>query len=180
MGVRIGQIAAALCIVACSGCGAGVAPVATPTTTTPPSPMVVTPVAPTSEPPYLATDEELRVLATRFVTLALGYDAWTEEQRDFLGRLQDLATKGEIQRLRRSGRAHLRWWVLRQRLEQASVHVTGVSRSSDSDDQVRLEVEAIRVTRSTVSTVQDFVEVALVAIHTPAGWRVDRAAGGGL
>lgn len=180
MGVRIGQVAAALCVVACSGCGAGVTQVATPTPTTSPSPTVVTPVAPTSEPPYLAPDEELRELATRFVTLALGYDAWSEERRDFLGRLQDLATKGEVQRLRRSGRAHLRWWVLRQRLEQATVRVTGVSRIPGAGDQVRLEVEAIRVTRSTVSTVQDFVAIALVAIHTPTGWRVDGATGGGL
>lgn len=180
MGVRIGQVAATLCAIACSGCGAGVGQVATPTTTTPPSPAVVTPVAPASEPPYLEPDEELRVLATRFVTLALGYDAWSEEQRDFLGRLQNLATTGETQRLRRSGRAHLRWWVLRQRLEQAWVHVTGVSRIPGTGDQVRLEVVAVRVTRSTVSTVQDFVEVALVAIHTTSGWRVDGAAGGGL
>jgi len=70
--------------------------------------------------------------------------------------------------------------VLRQRLEQVTVQVTGVSQKPVSGDRVRLEVEAVRVTRSTVSTVRDFVAIGLVMVRTPDGWRVDHAAGGGL
>ena len=47
-------------------------------------------------------------------------------------------------------------------------------------NEVRLLVQALRVTRSDASTVRDFVDIDLVVVHTPKGCRVDRAVGGGL
>jgi hypothetical protein len=180
VGVRIGQFAAALCLLACAGCGIGTGEYAAPRTAGRPSPTVATSAAPASEPPYAEPDDELRAVATRFVSIALDYDASTEARRDFLSRLKGLATGSELRRLQGSGRAQLRWWVLRQRAEQATVHVTGVSQSTAIDDRVHLEVEAVRVTHSTVAEVRDFVAVTLVVVPPPAGWRVDHAAGGGL
>jgi len=180
VGVRTGQFAAALCVLACSACGVGVGQLAAHTTPAHPAPPIVTSTAPVSESPYAEPSEQLRDLATRFVSIALGYDAWTDARLSFLDQLKTIATNGELRRLQDSERAHLRWWVLRQRLQQVTVQVTGVSQKPVSDDRVRLEVEAVRVTRSTVSTVRDFVAIALVVVRTPDGWRVNQAAGGGL
>ena len=180
MGVRIGQFAAALGLLVCAGCGVGTTKFTGPTASAYPSATVHTQDVPASEPPYAEPEEQLRAVATRFVTAALSYRAWTEEQDDFLGRIEDVATESELRRLRHSGRANLRWWVLRQRAELATVHVTGVSERPASDGRVHLDVEAVRVTRSTASTVREFVAVTLLLVRTPDGWRVDSAAGGGL
>ena len=180
MGVRIAQFAAALGLLACAGCGVSLGNLAASTPPARPSPTVAISVAPASEAPYVEPANEVRVLATRFVNIALGYDTATEEQRDFLSRLDGIATKDELRRLRHSGRARLRWPVLQQRLEQTRVQVTGVSQSPATDGRIHLEVEAMRVTRSTIAKVRDFVAVTLTVVQAPDGWRVDRAAGGGL
>lgn len=181
MGVRIGYLAAAACVLACASCS-GIGALAAQTTSTPSviTPSVEAPASPTSEPPYVDATDQLHLLARRFVAETLGYDAWTEDRRTFLHRLDDLATAGEINRLRDSGRAHLRWWVLRQRLEQATVHITGVSEVPGPGEPRTLRVEAVRTTISTVSTVRELVGLTLAAVRTPQGWRIHRAEGGGL
>lgn len=183
MGTRFSHIAVAISLLACSACGDGLGSLATSPRTSSPSvaaPSAETPASPDVSPPFVDPSVELDALARRFVTAALSYDAWTEERRTFLTRLDGLTTAGEPARLRRSERAHLRWWVLRQRLEQVTIHVTGVSQQSQSDDQQVVHVEGIRITRSSGSTVRGFVDVTLVVVRTPSGWRVDRAEGGGL
>jgi hypothetical protein len=70
--------------------------------------------------------------------------------------------------------------VLRQRSEQVTVRVLGVSQALPAADRQTLQVEVLRVTRSTVAMLRDFAAVTLVVVPTPAGWRVDRAEGGGL
>jgi hypothetical protein len=179
-------MAAAFGLIACAGCGTGIGELASPPSPTEPataaSPDSAISPSPGSEPatPYVEAAEDLRDLATRFVTLALGYQAETEEPLTFLGRLEGLATTAELMRLRRSERARLRWWVLRQRGETATVHVTGVSQQADPTGAVTLHVEGIRVTSSGLGSVRDFVDVTLVVVGTSEGWRVDRAEGGGL
>lgn len=181
MGARIGQVAAALCVGFFAGCTLGLR-VEDPPSVRPS--MLRSADGPTSDPapevPYVEADVQLDALARRFVTSALAYDAWTEGPRAFLTRLEDLATRAELQRLRRSERAHLRWWVLRQRFEQVTVRVAGVSAETASEERQTLHVEAVRSTRSSAATVRDFVEVTLVVVRTPQGWRVDDAEGGGL
>ena len=182
MGVRIGHLAAAACVLACAACSNGIGSLTAPTTSTPSAitPSVEVSTDHAAQPPYIAATDQVRALARRFVTAALGYDTSSEDARTFLTRLDDLATSGEIDRLRHSGRAHLRWWVLRQRLERATVQITGVSEVPGPVGPRTLRVEAVRTTTSDVSTVRDFIELTLVVVRTPQGWRVDRAEGGGL
>ena len=183
MGTRFSHIAVAIGVLACSACGGGLGSFATSPRTTSPSlaaPSAETPSSPDVSPPFVAPSAPLEAVARRFVTAALSYDAWTEEQRTFLVRLDGLATAAEISRLRHSERARLRWWVLRQRFERVAVHVTGVSQESGSPEPQMVQVEAIRVTRTDVTRVRDFVEVTLTVVPTRAGWRVDDAEGGGL
>jgi hypothetical protein len=186
VGIWLGRFATVLCVLACGGCALGIGTLGSEDSTQPATSMpVLTSNAPAAAEtvapaPYVDPTDELRGLATRFVVAALSYDAWTEPRAAFLGRLAGLATDVERARLRRSERAHLRWWVLRQRLEHTTVHVLGVSQNANAAAHVELHVELTRTTRSTVSTVREFVAVALVVVHTPQGWRVDRAQGGGL
>jgi hypothetical protein len=187
VGTRIAQVAAtAICLLVCAACGSGIGNLAS--RPSPSAPAVATSTDATISPsagaesgaPYVESAEDVRGLATRFVTLVLSYQAHTEEARTFLGRLEGLATAGELDRLRRSERAHLRWWVLRQRGESAAIRVTGVSQQAESVSPIRLHVEAVRVTSSSVGTVRDFLDLTLDVVRTPEGWRVDRAEGGGL
>lgn len=183
MGTQFSRIAVAIGVLACSACGGALGSIATSPLTTATSlatPPVDKPASPDVSPPFVDPSAPLDELARRFVTAALGYDAWTEDRRSFLTRLDGLATAGELARLHRSERAHLRWWVLRQRLEQVTIHVTGVSQQPQSDDQQVVRVEGIRTTRSSGSTVREFVDVALLIVRTPSGLRVDRAEGAGL
>jgi hypothetical protein len=180
VGARIVQIATAIGLFACSACGS-VGSLAVPAASTPsefPSVVTLTPLE--SWAPYVEPSAALREVARGFVSVTLAYDAKSEGPRDFLNRVEKLATAGEIGRLHRSGRAQLRWWVLRQRSEQVTVRVLGGSQGLPTADRQTLQVEVLRVTRSNVATVRDFVAVTLVVVPTPAGWRVDRADGGGL
>lgn len=180
MGARIVQIATAAGLLACAACGPSTS-LAVPAASTPselPSVVPLTPVE--SSAPYVEPIAALREVARRFVSATLAYDAWTEGPQGFLTRVEELATPGEIGRLRRSGRAQLRWWVLRQRSEQVTVRVLGVSQALQASDRQTVDVEVLRVTRSNIATVRDFVAITLLVVPTPAGWRVDRAEGGGL
>ena len=142
----------------------------------------VTPTSPTptTPPPYADADRELAAVAARFVREALSYDSCARDRDAFPSRVAFLTTAHELRRLRASGRAHLPWWVLCQRDEQAFVRVDGVSQEASSADTRTVHVEALRTTRSDISTVRDFVDVTLVLVRTPEGWRVDAAEGGGL
>lgn len=197
MGVRTRRIAVIGCVLACTGCGVVLRSHSQPTA----SPFAVSSSVGVSEAssspaPYTAPGTDLRTLADRFVVATLAYDSWLEEPGDFLTRAADLATRREVQRLRNSERAQLNWPALVQRFERATVHVVGISQKqvtatptagTASDFALEsatvtatLQLEVLRVTRSDLGTVRDFVAITLVAVRTPAGWRVDRASGGGL
>lgn len=181
MGVRIGRIVAAVCVLACAGCGVGSGSLS-PTEAPPSVDIEVTPASPrpAAPPPYAEADAELTAVSARFTSEALSYDSCARDREDFPGRVAALATAHELRRLRTSGRAHLRWWVLCQRNERANVQITGVSQEGSSSNAQTLHVEALRTTQSDISTVRDFVDFTLVMVRTPEGWRVDGAEGGGL
>jgi hypothetical protein len=180
VGARIVQIATAAGLLACAACGPSTS-LAVPAASTPSELLSVVPLTPAeSSAPYVEPSAAVREVARGFVLATLAYDASSEGPRDFLTRVEEFATPGEIGRLRRSGRAQLRWWVLRQRSEQVTVRVLGVSQGLPAADRQTVQVEVLRVTRSSVATVRDFVAVTLLVVATPAGWRVDGAEGGGL
>lgn len=185
MGVRIRQIVAAACVLTCAGCGSSYAslearpprhnPVrSAPLASPPPRELAPEPT------PYVDAGQELSDLAGRFVRATLSYDSCAPDRDTFPAQLVALATRGELHRLQASSRAHLRWWVLCQRNERAAVRIDGVSQGPTSGDAKTLHVRALRTTRSDVSTVRDFVEITLVVVRTPEGWRIDDAEGGGL
>lgn len=181
MGVRIGRVATAVCVLACAGCGVGSGSLS-PAEAPPRLHIEVTPASPTptTPPPYVDADRELAAVAARFVREALSYDSCARDREVFPNPVAPLATADEVRRLRAAGRPHLHWWVLCQRNERASVQVDGVSQEASSADTRTVHVEALRTTRSDISTVRDFVDVTLVMVRTPDGWRVDGAEGGGL
>jgi hypothetical protein len=185
VGVRISQIVVAVCVLSCAGCGSSHA---SPETRPPRHiPVQVAPLAsppprePAPEPtPYVNAGQELADLAGRFVRATLSYDSCAPDRDTFPAQLVALATQGERGRLQSSSRARLRWWVLCQRNERAAVRIDGVSQEPTSGDAKTLHVQALRTTRSDISTVRDFVEITLVVVRTPEGWRIDDAEGGGL
>jgi hypothetical protein len=180
MGVRLGPMAVATCVLACAGCGVGSvsgSPADTPTPV--PVERPSDSPQPATPPPYAETTRELAAVARRFVLEAFSYDSCARDRDGLLRRAASLATTDEVRRLRASGPAHLRWWVLCQRNERASVRIDGVTQEATSSGTT-LHVEALRTTRSDLSTVRDFVEVTLVMVRTLEGWRVNSAEGGGL
>src|SRR4051812_44806092 len=151
--LRIGHVATALCVLACAGCGIGAlsaseadGPSRVPVETTTSAPTEVT-----TPPPYVAPDPDVAQVARRFVRQALSYDSCAADREGFPQQVADLATKGELRRLRASARAHLRWWVLCQRKERAEVHIDGVGQEPASGDIQVVRVEALRATRSDIS-----------------------------
>jgi hypothetical protein len=112
MGARLGRVgrsAVALVALVCTGFSGGIK-LAGPAPSTPTRQVTAPPPASegTSAPvPYREPGSELRAIGGRFVTTALGYDSSSEGRRDFLGQMEDLATKRELARVRRSERAHL-------------------------------------------------------------------------
>lgn len=189
MGARISHLTAARCLLACAlltctACGFGTVQAPAPATQSSagvPTAVVTTePSQPSVPPPYVAPDRELSEFAVRFVRLALSYDACAADRATSLDRVAPLVTPAELVRLHRSERAHLRWWVLCQRNERATVQVNGVSQDTGAGAKRVLHVEAVRTTWSDVSVARDFVDLRLTVGRTPGGWRVDGAGGGGL
>jgi hypothetical protein len=185
VGVRINQIVAAVCVLTCAGCGTTHAsretqhPQHLPVQVAPLAPPQ--PPEPTPEPtPYVNAGPELADLAGRFVRATLSYDSCAADRGVFSDEVVALATGSELRRLRASSRAHLRWWVLCQRNERAAVRIDGVSQEPTSGDARTLHLQALRTTRSDISTMRDFVEITLVVVRTHEGWRIDDADGGGL
>lgn len=181
MGVHIGHVAVAFCVLSTAGCGVLATPTSEPTSGAPvglttPSPQ---PTEPTPAP-YVDAEPELANLASRFVRASLSYDSCAPNRSAFPDQVTAMATAKEVPRLRASGRAHLRWWVLCQRNEQATVRIHGATQGASTDRARTVYVEAVRTTRSDISTARDFVDVTLTMIRRPNGWRVDSARGGGL
>lgn len=129
-----------------------------------------------SADPYADPHIHARQVAETFVRNVLEYDATTEDRTAFMGRVAPITTHDELDRLRRSPRAHLDWRTLRARQERVELAVTGVSVSSTG----RIVVRAERTTRTTFATVRDFIAVDLELVGDGQGLRVAHAEGGGL
>lgn len=129
-----------------------------------------------SAEPYSAADVVVRQVAEAFVRGALEYDATAEKQPAFLVRVAPITTSAELDRLRRSPRAHLDWRALRSRTERVTVAVTGISVSATG----RVLVEAERTTATSFATVREFIQVSLDLVPDGDTLKVARAEGSGL
>lgn len=178
----MGHVAIALCLLSGAGCGSLPAPTTEPTSSAPVEEAPANP-SQSTEPtpaPYVDAEPGLAKLASGFVRASLSYDSCASDRSALPARVAAMATTDEVRRLRASERAHLRWWVLCQRNEQATVRVHGVTQNASVDAARIVHVEGVRTTRSDVATVRDFIDVTLRVIRTQGGWRVAGARGGGL
>jgi hypothetical protein len=134
----------------------------------------------TEEPVFAPPADDVRAVATRFLTAALEYDATVSGALDFLTALEPLATPTELARLEDSARAHLPWAALRARAERTTVGINGVSQLADAPGNHRVLVWFTLTTYTRFATVRSLEQATLTLVPTQTGWRVDHAAGAGL
>jgi hypothetical protein len=197
MQAHCGLSAIAASVLLCSGCsltqpidarpqgavttGTTVAPSAPATPRPRPTTLSHSSAASSPEPPFSDAGDELRLIARRFTTATVQYDARTQDRLDFLAKARPYTTSGEVRRLSGSPRTRLPWRVLRARGERVRIRVVGVSLDTRRTGTARrLVIEAIITTQTDFAAVRNFEQINVTVTRTPSGWRVTDATGAGL
>lgn len=137
--------------------------------------------ASSTEPPFSNAADDLRLIARRFTTATVQYDARTQDRLDFLAKARPYTTSWELRHLSNSPRARLPWRVLRARGERVRIRVLGFSVDTRRTGTARtLVIEAIITTRTDFAAVRNFERINVMVARTPSGWRVTNATGARL